>query len=58
MFGFGPMEILIFGVVVLLLFGKRLPQAMRSVGQSIVEFKKGIKSGDEEDSSPHGGREA
>jgi sec-independent protein translocase protein TatA len=30
-------------VVVLVLFGGRLPSVARSLGQSIVEFKKGIK---------------
>ena len=39
----GPVEFLIIGVIVLLLFGNRLPSAMRSVGRSIVEFKKGIQ---------------
>ncbi len=45
----GPMEILIVGAVVLLLFGNRLPGVMRSVGRSVVEFKKGVQ-GIEEDS--------
>lgn len=36
-------ELLIVAAIVLLLFGKRLPGAMRSLGQSIVEFKKGVK---------------
>lgn len=39
----GPMEMLIVGVVVLLLFGNRLPSVMRSLGVGITEFKKGIK---------------
>ncbi len=39
----GPMEILILGMVVLLLFGNRLPSVMRSLGVGITEFKKGIK---------------
>ena len=49
-FGFapGPMEIVIVLVVVLLLFGNRLPGAMKSLGQSFVAFKKGIKEGEEE----------
>ena len=42
MFGFGPMELVIVGIVALLLFGKRLPQVARSLGQGIVEFKKGV----------------
>ena len=44
MFGFGGgWEWLIVAFIVLLLFGKRLPGAMRSLGKSIVEFKKGAK---------------
>ena len=39
----GPVELLIIGVIVLLLFGNRLPSAMRSMGRGIVEFKKGIQ---------------
>ena len=37
-----PMELVIIGAVMLLLFGNRLPGAMRSLGRSVVEFKKGI----------------
>lgn len=49
MFGMpGLPELLIVAVIVLLLFGKRLPDTMRSLGRSIVEFKKGVK-GVEED---------
>ena len=44
----GYVEVLILGFIVLLLFGKRLPSVMRSLGTSIVEFKKGVKGvGDE-----------
>jgi sec-independent protein translocase protein TatA len=32
----------------LLIFGKRLPGAARGIGQSIVEFKKGLKGGEKE----------
>jgi sec-independent protein translocase protein TatA len=39
----GPMEWLIIGLIGLLLFGKRLPEVGRSVGKTIVEFKKGMK---------------
>ena len=42
MFGLGYSELLIVGVVVLLLFGNRLPSVMRSLGKGIVEFKKGV----------------
>lgn len=39
----GPVEMMIFGVLALLLFGKRLPEVARSLGKGIVEFKRGIK---------------
>lgn len=43
MFGIGPQEMLVVGVIALLLFGNRLPEVARSLGKGIVEFKKGIK---------------
>ncbi len=43
MFGIGMPEMLIVCLVVLLLFGNRLPSVMRSLGVGITEFKKGIK---------------
>lgn len=47
----GFWQILIVLLVVLLLFGgKRLPSLARSLGQSLVEFKKGVK-GIEDDSA-------
>lgn len=45
----GLPELLIVGVIILLLFGKRLPDAMRSLGRSVVEFKKGVRSTDEDE---------
>lgn len=53
MFGFpGWLEITIILGIILLLFGKRLPGAMNSLGRSIVEFKKGVKEeADSEDES-------
>ena len=42
MFGLGPMELAIVGIIAVLLFGKRLPEVGRSLGKSIVEFKKGM----------------
>jgi sec-independent protein translocase protein TatA len=44
----GWFEMLIIGAVMLLLFGRRLPEVGRSLGQGIVQFKKGLKEvGDE-----------
>jgi sec-independent protein translocase protein TatA len=43
----GPFEMLVLGGIVLLLFGSRLPGVMRSLGRSVVEFKKGVKGIDE-----------
>jgi sec-independent protein translocase protein TatA len=39
----GPVELLIVALIILLLFGNRLPGVMRSMGRGIVEFKKGIQ---------------
>ncbi|HHT9125993.1 MAG TPA: Sec-independent protein translocase subunit TatA/TatB [Candidatus Brocadiia bacterium] len=39
----GWIEMIVIGFVTLLLFGKRIPVAMRSLGRGIVEFKKGLK---------------
>jgi len=44
----GPLEMFIIALVVLLLFGNRLPGVMRSLGRGIVEFKKGVKGIEEE----------
>jgi len=41
--GIGPTEFIVFGLIALLLFGTRLPKVARSFGQSISEFKKGLK---------------
>jgi len=44
----GPMEVIIILGVGLLLFGRRLPEVGRSLGKSIVEFKRGLNSVGEE----------
>jgi sec-independent protein translocase protein TatA len=41
--GLGPVELIIVAGVILLLFGSRLPKVMRSLGQGIVEFKRGVQ---------------
>jgi sec-independent protein translocase protein TatA len=40
---------LVILVVVLLLFGNRLPMVMRSLGRSVNEFKRGVGDTDEDD---------
>lgn len=42
MFGLGTQELLIFGVIAVLLFGKRLPEVARSMGSSYREFRRGL----------------
>ena len=41
--GVGTQELLIIGVIAVLLFGTRLPKIARSLGQSVTEFKKGVR---------------
>ena len=49
MFGVpGGMQLVILLLIILLLFGKRIPQMMGSLGQGVVEFKKGINGIDDE----------
>jgi len=48
-FMLSPFHMLVFLVIVLLLFGNRLPDTMRSLGKSVTEFKKGVKEGNEDD---------
>jgi sec-independent protein translocase protein TatA len=44
----GPLELLVIAMIILLLFGNRLPSVMRSMGKGIVEFKKGVQGIEDE----------
>ncbi len=41
--GIGSTEMIMFGIIAVLLFGKRLPEVGRSLGKGLVEFKKGVR---------------
>lgn len=43
MFGFGTGELLLVSFIMLLLFGKRLPGVMKSLGQSVNSFRQGMQ---------------
>ena len=45
-------ELLIVAVIILVLFGSRLPKVMRSLGSSITEFKKGVNESSASDDEP------
>lgn len=44
----GGIEWIIILIIGLLLFGRRLPEIGRSMGRTIVEFKKGVKGLEDE----------
>jgi sec-independent protein translocase protein TatA len=49
MFGLpGGAEWIVIAIFGLLLFGKRLPEVGKSLGRSIVEFKKGLRGVEDE----------
>jgi sec-independent protein translocase protein TatA len=50
--GMGSYEMIVFAVIALLLFGKRLPEVARSVGSSLMEFKKGMQDVQSEIQNP------
>src|SRR5262245_15232661 len=58
MFGLGGQEILLLIVLGVLLFGRKLPEVSRSLGKSVVEFKKGVKGLEDEVSESAGPRAA
>ena len=44
----GPLEIVLILVVLVIVFGKRLPDIARSLGRSLTEFKKGVHETEDE----------
>jgi sec-independent protein translocase protein TatA len=48
MFGIGPSELLVVGIIAVILFGSRLPSVARSLGKSLTEFKKGMREFEDE----------
>jgi sec-independent protein translocase protein TatA len=42
MFGLGPMELAVIGIIAVILFGRKLPDLARSMGKSVVAFKQGV----------------
>jgi sec-independent protein translocase protein TatA len=57
MFGFGIWELLIILVIVLLLFGRKLPDVGEGLGKAIRGFRRSMKEPDEIDVTPEGRRE-
>ena len=39
---FGVGELMVIGVIAVVLFGKRLPEVARSLGQSYTQFRRGL----------------
>ena len=46
--GIGHWELLIILVVVLLVFGARVPDVMRSLGKGVTQFKRGLQDVEDE----------
>jgi sec-independent protein translocase protein TatA len=46
-YGFSPFTLVVVLIVVVLIFGNRLPGVMRSLGVGVTEFKKGLAEGEE-----------
>ena len=47
--GIGPQELIIVAIIVLILFGSRLPSVMRNLGRGVTEFKKGVAGVDDDE---------
>lgn len=44
----GPFEMMMIAGIGLLIFGRRLPEVGRSIGKTIVEFKRGMREIEDE----------
>ncbi|MFQ5691771.1 MAG: twin-arginine translocase TatA/TatE family subunit [Nitrospinota bacterium] len=57
MFGFGLFEILlVLGIILLLVGGKRLPEVGSGLAKAIKGFKRSMRETDEIDVTPQGGK--
>ncbi len=54
--GFGPWEMWVILLIALLLFGHRIPGMARSLGSGIVEFKRGLKGGSNDNAGAVSGK--
>jgi len=50
-FGIGQTELIIVAVVILILFGHRLPSLMFSLGKGVNTFKEGLNAKEPDDSA-------
>jgi len=44
----GTGELLVIALIALLLFGNRLPDVAKSIGKSVVHFKRGLRDAEDE----------
>jgi len=58
MFGLGMQEILLLLLLGVLLFGRKLPDIGRSLGKTVIEFKKGFAGMEDEINSAASSRPA
>lgn len=53
LFSFGPSEILLIALVVLLLFGgQKIPELMHGIGKGVKSFKDGMNGLDDDNKQP------
>lgn len=57
MFGLGIWELVVILLIILILFGRRLPELGEGLGKGIRSFRKAVKEPDEIDVTPKEGEE-